>query len=562
MARVPLDVTAIDGRGNVLQGVTVSVHPWSIGDAWYSRVSGEFQLNAGVPTALPIFDTHDESVTTSVTSVLTSVDGDANAYWIDPVGQYVVVGRITLPDSSERISIKHSIEGNYLRKFRQGASYFENEIVDYRGETYRAATAAEKTSAGGAGVPDYSNYPGRGATGATSEANTFDWVPEHEFDTLPREHGIADTWTVERGAFSTSRAQATPHYFEPGDLCWVPSLGVYKVLAKSVKLTVLPPVADLAELLALGSALPDQAARIAYHGTCVLQSDVGINRIYDSLDHAWRTYTSASIPGNPNANPATDNISWLTFGGHFSQRVSHNDIITLPPVGMANVVIKTGEFTGTLPTGTIDGVAGTEYENVTLPEAPAIDGVALRASLSGLIPAWLTGEPVKYWRLDGNGDPELFTDPDGVQLIGNGDSFLLVSDDGDWLALDYDNGATIAGSAIVSAIAGESGVNLVTDEQLAQIENLLLPEQRLGAYSVDPADHGKRLAIDTVPTFPSLAVEHVGKWWLGRNESGADMTIPDAANLDLEKNTFAPKDLIFIHYAAVDVYEIAGASAA
>ena len=108
MARIPLDITTIDANGNVLAGVTVSVHPWQSGDGWYSKVGDEYQLNAGVPAALPIYDTPDQSVTASVTSVLTEINGRPSKYWVDE-GTVVVVGRITLPDSTDRISIKHEV---------------------------------------------------------------------------------------------------------------------------------------------------------------------------------------------------------------------------------------------------------------------------------------------------------------------------------------------------------------------------------------------------------------------------------------------------------------------
>ena len=46
--------------------------------------------------------------------------------------------------------------------------------VKRNGVSYRPATAAEKTAAGGTGVPDYNNFPGAGAT--AGDADTFDWV--------------------------------------------------------------------------------------------------------------------------------------------------------------------------------------------------------------------------------------------------------------------------------------------------------------------------------------------------------------------------------------------------
>jgi len=76
-----------------------------------------------------------------------------------------------------------------------------------------------------------------------------------------------------------------------------------------------------------------------------------------------------------------------------------------------------------------------------------------------------------------------------------------------------------------------------------------------------PVDYGnKRIAIDGIPVFPAITADHIGKTWILRNASGADMTIPAAANLDMDLDTFGPKQLIFVHCVAANMYEISGAS--
>ena len=101
--------------------------------------------------------------------------------------------------------------------------------------------------------------------------------------------------------------------------------------------------------------------------------------------------------------------------------------------------------------------------------------------------------------------------------------------------------------------------SLVVDSGSSE-PDLLEPITRTGAYAVDVVDYGKRVSIDTVPTFPAITAEHIGKWWALRNDSGADMTIPVAANLDMDLGTFGPKQVIFVHCVAVNMYEITGAS--
>ena len=142
MARVPLDVTTIDSRGNVLAGVTVSVHPWQAGDGWYSKVGDEYQLNAGVPAALPIYDTPDESVTTSVTSVLTEINGRPLEHWVDE-GSVVVVGRIARPDTTERISIKHE-QFNADIELSRSSDYID--IRDFMGPVVRITDGMDITT--------------------------------------------------------------------------------------------------------------------------------------------------------------------------------------------------------------------------------------------------------------------------------------------------------------------------------------------------------------------------------------------------------------------------------
>ena len=384
-----------------------------------------------------------------------------------------------------------------LRTHDPDATYSDGDNVLYDGVVFTAATAAEKGSA-----VDYSQ-PVSDVSG--------DWRLN---DTTP-------LWTLQRATEGWFPAYTTKIRLLSGE---------EKTLSTNVLGVVQPDVADAAARDALTDGMT-AAQQQELHGARVTHG--GVQSIYNSIDDTWSDAATTQVPGNPNIDPVNDSNSWIaeSAGGIIDPAVAaEGDTLTTAPVGsIKRWLIDT---TGMTPTVTKNDSLGVERNYVAFNMDLPITDQVTQVGVKGPHPVELTS-----MFTDGAGNSNVTTN----DIINGSSSTFTYSDyvglaDGEW-------SFGLHGGTFVSA------------------PELLIPITKTGNYSINPVDYGnKRIAIDGIPVFPAITADHIGKTWILRNTSGSDMTIPAAANLDMELDTFGPKQLIFVHCVAANMYEISGAS--